>query len=872
MKKNIFISVFFMACAIGAAAADEIVLSGEGTEASPYLISNAEDLDALHQYVGTGYADVHFALQADIDMQGREWLPVGSGDAFYGQLHGKGHAIKNLSISAVSAASVGFFAQTADGAAVDSLGFVNCRVEGGNMVGIIAGMNSGSISNCYVAGSVKGQKDVGGMVGINAGAIANAYSLAEVEGTENVGGVAGQAALLAENPDVSFAHVYVAGPVKGESIVGAFVGFYNRENIYTTCYFDKQRTGLTNAVGNNNFPSGMTGKNTTDMCKASCFTSGFSGKWDMETVWNIWEGNSYPFFRWQGAPAKMHPASLEGVAGQCAVDGFGRVEISNAAGAVLATVTELQEDGSWTAALQGVNFGDRLSVVVYNNEGLSPSYPQAAEVSFASGLGTEAAPFGISTVEEFSNLRDNLGSQGNGDYFMLEADLDLSTYGDWTPIGTQQLAFYGYLDGKGHVVRNLRVVQDGNYAGLFAFIGEEAAVSNLHVLGAYVEGNYYAGILAGQNKGTVSGCSVYGTVNAFASAGGIAGQHQGTMSGCYAAVKVVAPNSMAGGLTGNMIGGAYVNGSQTPSVVNDCYAHVDVECNINAGGLVGSASAAAIVYSSYCEGRVTEGNGSSSGALMGGNSSNNIGWHNDLEYPCYANADVCSLDAIGRDGGADALAELKSPAELKQQATYQNWNFEQTWRIVEGKSTPYFMGQAVPSEVVSAAMTEVKGLLPSDETEEAAADASVIVLDASRQPLQAVAVSSDGSWRFVPDDGAAIGDTLYVVSCKEGVMPSMAVPVVLEEGPDVHAGNAAADGVCALYPAVASEYVYVDLPASEGKVRVSLVDAAGRTMGVAREYEGGTTVALAVSGLPEGICFAVVETAQGRTVHKFMKR
>ena len=82
-------------------------LSGDGTEASPYLINNVADLVLFRNSVNAGETTysapgVWVALAADIDLAGENWVGIGSATAehgFMGNFDGKGYTIKNLTIT-----------------------------------------------------------------------------------------------------------------------------------------------------------------------------------------------------------------------------------------------------------------------------------------------------------------------------------------------------------------------------------------------------------------------------------------------------------------------------------------------------------------------------------------------------------------------------------------------------------------------------------------------------------------------------------------------------------------------------------------------------------------------------------------------------
>ena len=73
-----------------------------GSMNNPYLISSGADLAYLAQRVNSGntYAGSYFRLVANIDLDGREWTPIGNGtNSFQGIFDGQGHNITNGNIN-----------------------------------------------------------------------------------------------------------------------------------------------------------------------------------------------------------------------------------------------------------------------------------------------------------------------------------------------------------------------------------------------------------------------------------------------------------------------------------------------------------------------------------------------------------------------------------------------------------------------------------------------------------------------------------------------------------------------------------------------------------------------------------------------------
>ncbi|MCM1191844.1 MAG: hypothetical protein NC123_02035 [Butyrivibrio sp.] len=114
---------------------------------------------------------------------------------FGGVFEGNGHKISNLRID-TAGSDTGLFRYIREGAEVRNLSVAGRVQPGGSQsrVGILAGVNYGSIRNCSVSGSVAGDEAVGGIAGVNgkSGEIRQCSSTAVVAGNHKVGGICGE--------------------------------------------------------------------------------------------------------------------------------------------------------------------------------------------------------------------------------------------------------------------------------------------------------------------------------------------------------------------------------------------------------------------------------------------------------------------------------------------------------------------------------------------------------------------------------------------------------------------------------------------------------------------------------------------------------
>ena len=147
-------------------------LTGEGTQESPYLIGNLEELKWFRDDVNAGnsYSKKYVKLTANIDLNNEEWTPIGnSSNKFKGIFDGGEKTISNLSITGNNS-DVGFFGFTTDGE-IKNLTLNNAKVSGRLDVGALAGTPyTSKYTNINLTGHVEinGFSYVGGLGGKNA--------------------------------------------------------------------------------------------------------------------------------------------------------------------------------------------------------------------------------------------------------------------------------------------------------------------------------------------------------------------------------------------------------------------------------------------------------------------------------------------------------------------------------------------------------------------------------------------------------------------------------------------------------------------------------------------------------------------------------
>jgi hypothetical protein len=338
---------------------------GSGTQADPYLIYTAEQLNTIG--LVPCHLDKHFLLCADIDLSDYDYFRkrfniIGKhgvyrldpndfqvediSDGFKGVFDGAGYTIANFTYQKdnmiFETYCIGLFGYVDDpNAQIKDLGMINptvdvnwgyygaaslvgrlnngtitnCYIEGGSIgafshsdnIGGLVGYNSeGTISNCYSDNSVSGIAGVGGLIGSNHGSITNSYSIASVSGALGAwpGGEIG--GLVGENYG-TIINCYATGSVSGGASVGGLVGGNN--GTVSASFWDIESSGQ-------DWSDGGTGLLTNEMQTISTFT--YAG-WDfvgetvngIEDIWFIPQGD-YPHLWWEGmhVPMKLTPRTL----------------------------------------------------------------------------------------------------------------------------------------------------------------------------------------------------------------------------------------------------------------------------------------------------------------------------------------------------------------------------------------------------------------------------------------------------------------------------------------------------------------------------------------------------------------------------------
>ena len=224
--------------------------------------------------------DSYSAGAVDPEWNGGDgWLPIDdNGSGLNAEFEGNGLTISNLYIHRQDTDRVGLFARVGGSGIIRNAGVVNAEMEGRSYTGILAGQNSGTITDSYAAGSVSGDNFVGGLVGDNksGGAITASYATGSASGDNFVGGLVGD-----NKSGGAITASYATGSVSGNSDVGGLVGINKSGGAITASYATGSVSGratyVGGLVGDNRFGGAITTSYATGSVSGNSYVGGLVG-------------------------------------------------------------------------------------------------------------------------------------------------------------------------------------------------------------------------------------------------------------------------------------------------------------------------------------------------------------------------------------------------------------------------------------------------------------------------------------------------------------------------------------------------------------------------------------------------------------------
>lgn len=293
-------------------------------------------------------------------------------------------------------------------------------------------------------------------------------------------------------------------------------------------------------------------------------------------------------------------------------------------------------------------------------------------------------------------------------------------------------SFTGELDGKGYTITGTMTKEDTSYwvrVGLFAtmygklhdivfkdcainYTGEsgiagivvaradgasdmpEVEIYNLTMINCSLTMNItvptihgemsaQVGLICGYFNGSMNGCnvdddceiSVTALTVGYCNAGMLMGYGGGNIINCGAKGTITCDASSisyAGGIGGMM----------ASAVISNCYSEVELHNGSSSyrnvvGGIYGTPLSAPTTYVQKCY---------YAGLIVSGGT----------KYPIGVNSSVLSTYWLDSCGGSGGGGTSKTSAQLKQEATFVDWDFDTIWSIGEGSTYPILQNGALP--------------------------------------------------------------------------------------------------------------------------------------------------------------------------------
>jgi filamentous hemagglutinin family protein len=660
----------------------------------PYTVINT--LGSAGSTTGTdlqgisGNLSGHFALGSNLNAaatatwnSGAGFTPIGSvSTPFVGTLNGLGHTVSGLTVDRPSSTGLlGLFGVAGSTAVMTNLGLIGGSVSGGGDIGMLVGLNYGTVTNSYSTGSVSGVNVIGGLVGYNdGGMVSTSYATGPVSGDEILGGLVGYTL----GGTISNSHA--TGTVTGSgNVVGGLVGGIYGDAVVSNSY-------ATGAVSGNDYVAGLAGNNYGGAISNSYAKGNVNGQeyvgglvgynYGGGTISNTFAtgvvsgGNSTGGLVGYNTGTISNSYATGNVSGGSYVGGLvgyntGAISFSYGTG----SVTGYQ----YVGGLAGWNYGGPVSINnSYATGSVNGSYKTGGLVG-ANYIGTIINSYATGSVSVTGFyvgglVGYNTGVIGNsyasgpvsgeelvGGLVGFSSGGEISTsyaIGNVNGIGAANSSYeIGGLVGQNSSLIIYSYAK-GNVSGsdtgssyVGGLVGQNGAViENSYATGSVSGGTYYVGGLVGENDDYVINSHATGSVNGYEYVGGLVGRNYGsyTLNGyinnSYATGNVTGTTDV-GGLVGYNYGRDVNNG-----IVTNSYATGNVTGTNNVGGLVGLNSYGT-VGNSYATGSV--GGSNYVGGLLGWNR------HSPVSNS-YATGSVSGYSGVGGLAGANYGATISN--------------------------------------------------------------------------------------------------------------------------------------------------------------------------------------------------------------------
>ena len=524
---------------------DYVFEHGSGSKDDPYQVWDADDLNGVRDHAHHGR---YFIQMADIDLSGySNWEPIGTpGSRFSASYNGNGFTISNLTIYKPEDYRVGLFGYLFLGY-LENITLINIDITAAGDAGGLAGIcgDGSSIVNCSV---------IGGSIVVNVGG----------------GGLVSFMSSSTLYTDVVKLEKCSVRDVSISSLsgwlVGGFAGWiagYTVRDCYSICSVSNEWGDEVCSFINELIRGGL----VNCFC-AGPLTTSPDNEARLAAMRATYEGATISGFYVDYQSTGIDPGTI--------VFGLPR------------TTAEMMSESNYVGWDFETIWGIREGEYPYLR-GAEPPPPPPPPPPFNGE---------VWTAEDLFNVRNNPDKE-----FIQMADIDLSGYNNWAPIGDNDVAFMGSYNGNGKSISNLRIVSGTNSSGLFG-VAAEGTIKDITLTNVYINlpGQSYVGSIAGECYGTISGCNVSGIVIGNRFIGGIVG-YGSTINDCFNACSVTGSNQVGGIVgadnepisnCGNM--GSITGSEAVGGIVGESYSSISgshntsiVSGEYDVGGIVGVA-------------------------------------------------------------------------------------------------------------------------------------------------------------------------------------------------------------------------------------------------------------------------------------------
>ena len=330
--------------------------------------------------------------------------------------------------------------------------------------------------------------------------------------------------------------------------------------------------------------------------------------------------------------------------GFLAKGGYSNISIPIGESYLKTTMAVPLDDGEWALTIV-----DRLDDKIFSI--LDPTF---------TGAGSEGDPYILTTCSELNDIRSYCFDPTI--YFELGNDIDCSGFGNWAVAcdNGDNNWFSGHLDGANYAISGL-TVNSTTRGGIFGYLAYSGSVKNLGLIDFNIWSSATGGGMVGALSGACNGCNI---TNVYVSGG-----HVSTATNVYVGGLVGYADVSGDGQHDSNITNVFVDGT---SVRSDSASQV--------GGVMGRLTGWSVNPSGYG----TLKNSYSTAAVIGASSTGGIvGATTDY---IFVSDNFWDTQTSGQ--ATSAVGTGKTTAEMKQEATFTNWDFDNIWTIEEDVNYP----------------------------------------------------------------------------------------------------------------------------------------------------------------------------------------